>query len=370
MPGHGVRHPSADDAGRRGPTRADAGRRRATAAAPPAARSYPRGVPRRRTNLLLFAALLVATATGAGGFAVGTGWNRWLTVAHGVAGCAIVLLVPWKAPIVRRGLRRRPPLRAVPSLALALVVAAAVVSGVAHAAGARDLGAVTTMQVHVGAALTALPLAAWHVVVRPVRPRRDDLSRRELLRVGALGLGAGAAYGAVELLVGVDRRFTGSHEVGSHDARAMPVTQWLDDDVPRLDVAEWRLQVGDRRWRSDDLAVFDDRRTAVLDCTGGWWSEQSWEGIALDRLLAESGVGGGRSIVVRSITGYERRLPHHDAGDLLLATRLGGAPLSRGHGAPARLVAPGRRGFWWVKWVTEIRVDDRPWWLQAPFPLT
>ena len=46
-----------------------------------------------------------------------------------------------------------------------------------------------------------------------------------------------------------------------------------------------------------------------------------------------------------------------------------GAPLSTGHVAPARLVAPGRRGFWWVKWVTRISVDDVPPWVQPPFPL-
>jgi len=46
------------------------------------------------------------------------------------------------------------------------------------------------------------------------------------------------------------------------------------------------------------------------------------------------------------------------------------APLSLGHGGPLRLVAPGRRGFWWVKWVTEVVVDDRPAWWQPPFPLT
>jgi DMSO/TMAO reductase YedYZ molybdopterin-dependent catalytic subunit len=57
-----------------------------------------------------------------------------------------------------------------------------------------------------------------------------------------------------------------------------------------------------------------------------------------------------------------------DAPHLLLATHVAGQPLSAGHGAPLRLVAAGRRGFWWVKWVVRIEVVDAPWWLQPPFP--
>ncbi|MDT5134639.1 MAG: hypothetical protein QOE41_3950, partial [Mycobacterium sp.] len=34
-----------------------------------------------------------------------------------------------------------------------------------------------------------------------------------------------------------------------------------------------------------------------------------------------------------------------------------------------RIVAPGRRGFWWVKWVASVEVVDEPWWWQPPFPL-
>ncbi len=75
------------------------------------------------------------------------------------------------------------------------------------------------------------------------------------------------------------------------------------------------------------------------------------------------------SVDVVSQTGFRRRLPLRDAGGLLLATRVGGAPLSPGHGAPVRLVAPGRRGFWRVKWVRRVEVVDAPWWAQPPFPL-
>jgi len=119
--------------------------------------------------------------------------------------------------------------------------------------------------------------------------------------------------------------------------------------------------------RVDELLGFGDTLRATLDCTGGWYAEQEWAGARLDRLLNGSEDG---SIVVRSVTGYSRRFPRSDASGLLLATHVGGEPLSAGHGAPARLVAPGRRGFWWVKWVTAIDVTDEPWWWQPPFPLT
>jgi hypothetical protein len=324
----------------------------------------------RRTNLALLVALAVATVTGVAAFSVGTGWARWLVVAHGSAGIAVIVLAPWKSTIARRGITRRGLLRALPALTLAVLALVTVGSGLVHAAGIRHVGAITTMQIHVGAAIAAVALTCWHVATRPVRARRDDVSRRELLRLGGLGVGASTAYVVTELVVGIDRRFTGSHEVGSHDPTAMPVTQWFDDDVPQIDRVSWRLDVAGRPWTWDELAAQADAMTAVLDCTGGWWAEQTWTGARLDRLLAASGAGDGASVVVRSATGYERRLPMGDTDRLLVATHVAGAPLSRGHGAPARLVAPGRRGFWWVKWVVEIRVSDRPGWAQFPFPLT
>jgi DMSO/TMAO reductase YedYZ molybdopterin-dependent catalytic subunit len=68
------------------------------------------------------------------------------------------------------------------------------------------------------------------------------------------------------------------------------------------------------------------------------------------------------------VTGYRRRFPVSDLPRLLLATRAAGEVLAAGHGAPLRLVAPGRRGYWWVKWVTRVEVVDGPWWWQPPFP--
>ncbi|MEX2421868.1 MAG: molybdopterin-dependent oxidoreductase [Actinomycetota bacterium] len=329
----------------------------------------------RGTNLTLLVLLVTALLTGALAFANGGDWAGWALAAHGAAGLGILLLAPWKSVVSARGLRRSRP-GAPASVALVVLILLTIVSGLGHATGLW--ASLLAMQVHVGAALTAIPLAIWHVVARPVRARRSDLSRRTLVRAGVIAGGAVAAFGAVEAVVrvtglpGSDRRATGSYEAGSFEPAEMPVTQWLDDAPPAIDAAAWHLEVrtpsGTRAWTYDELLPFDDRMRAILDCTGGWFAEQEWSGIRLDRLLG--GVEDVRSVVAVSAMAYNRRFPVSDAGSMLLATRVGGRPLSQGHGFPARIVAPGRRGFWWVKWVERLETSGTPWWWQSPFPLT
>jgi DMSO/TMAO reductase YedYZ molybdopterin-dependent catalytic subunit len=338
----------------------------------------------RRTNVALLVLLVLAFATGCVAFGTGTTTPaRIVTALHGAAGMALVLLVPWKSIIVRRSRAFRSASWAVTAgLVLGVLVAVSLLAGVVHVLGGfRTYAGLTPMQVHVGAAALAAPLAVLHVLRHPQRPRRTDLSRRTLLRALALGGGAAAAYVAVEgvarglSLPGQDRRVTGSHEVGSDRPVAMPVTQWALDTVPEVDVATWRLSVGvaGRQVAELDrdalLAMATDEVQAVLDCTGGWYANQRWRGVRLDRLLPVSLPPDARSLVVVSVTGYARRLPLRDVPFLLIATHVAGQPLSIGHGAPARLVAPGRRGFWWVKWLDRVIVDTGPWWRQPPFPL-
>lgn len=321
----------------------------------------------RRTNLALLVLVPVALGTGALMYGVGSGWNAWATVAHGASGVAIVALAPWKAVIGRRGMARRDLGDTAPSVALAVAVAATLATGLAHRAGAPGVGPLTVLQLHVAAGLAAGGLTAWHAVARPVRPRRADLSRRAVLQGGLL---AGGSALATVALPTAGRGPTRSLERGSFDPAAMPVTSWLDDDVPEVGDG-WRLVVAGTPWSLADLdALGADDLLATLDCTGGWRADQAWSGVRLDRLLAASGAGPGGAVEVRSLTGYTRRFPRSDAAGLLVATRVGGGPLSPGHGWPARIVAPGRRGFWWVKWLDEVRVDDRPWWWQPPVPLT
>jgi DMSO/TMAO reductase YedYZ molybdopterin-dependent catalytic subunit len=327
----------------------------------------------RRTNLALLALLALAFATGWLAFASATAPSRWSLAVHAVAGASIVLLVPWKRLASAGGFRRHRTGRWA-SLTLAGLVSVSLVFGWLHSTGVWRWGfGLSAMEFHVGAALLLLPLALWHVSARRVRPRSTDHGRRRMLQAATLGGAATAVYGGSELLTrvlklpGSGRRFTGSYEVGSFEPAAMPVSSWMFDSVPMLDGARWRLMAPGREWTLAEVARFGDETQAVLDCTGGFYSEQEWRGAWLSRLLPAG--ASGSSLVVRSATGYERRFPLSEAARLLLATHLGGEQLDAEHGYPARLVAPDRRGFWWVKWVVELRVDEAPAWWQPPFPL-
>jgi hypothetical protein len=322
----------------------------------------------RWANLSLAVLVPLATLSGLGLFLFSEGPVLLVAVLHGTLGLGLLALVPWKGAVIRRGLRRRRPGRDV-SVLLVWVVLLAVFSGLAHvvALTAADLP-VTTMQLHVGAGVAATLLTLVHAVQRPIRVRRMDWGRRILLRSGAVvagaaGMGLAAAATGAALDRSGDRRLTGSFRTPQP-----PVTQWLFDAVPTIDPTTWRLTLetpaGERSLSVTDLSGGDEVR-AVLDCTGGWWTDQVWGGTRLVRLLPE--VAPGTAIEVTSATGYARRLPLSD--DLLLATTLAGAPLSAGHGAPVRLVVPGRRGYHWVKWVARVEVVAGPWWAEPPLPL-
>jgi DMSO/TMAO reductase YedYZ molybdopterin-dependent catalytic subunit len=333
--------------------------------------------PGRETNQALLVVLLIAFGTGVATVAIGSPHGGWVALGHGISGIAVVLLIPWKSRVVRGGLRRARPSRW-PSLLLAVLALVTLIAGLGYATGlARSIAGRPGLWVHIAVALTLVPLVVWHVWARRIRPRRTDLSRRALLRAGVLAAGAVGLYTADKAaisvlgLAGARRRFTGSYETASFRPEAMPSTSWLLDVVPTVDPDRWRLTVEDGQGRRQlalaELTTFATRVRATLDCTSGWYSHQDWTGVPLATLLRPG--PATQSVYVHSVTGYWVRFPIHDLDRLLLATQLGGAPLSADHGFPVRLVAPGRRGYWWVKWVDRVQVQTTPSWWQPPFPL-
>ncbi len=312
---------------------------------------------------------MAAFATGWLAFAAGQPISSTLaTTAHGLLGLAVVALVPWKTVIVRRA----PALRLASLLLVAIIVICLAAGFVEVFAGYGTRAGLSPIQVHVGSAVVAVGLLGWHLLRhRRQRPRRGDLSRRRLLTAGLFAIGVGTGYAALEgvgRLAGspsASRLPTGSHRL---DPGRFPATIWLFDQVPAVAGMQQVTVAG----RPMSVSALDAQATVVtarLDCTSGWYAEADWSGVRLTELIAADEVGAATSLVVTSVTGYRRTFPIADAGRLWLATRCQGRLLDAGHGAPVRLVAPGRRGFWWVKWVASVELSERPALAQSPFPL-
>jgi DMSO/TMAO reductase YedYZ molybdopterin-dependent catalytic subunit len=309
--------------------------------------------------------------------------GKVLVIVHGVIGLSVLLLSPWKTKVAQTGIARRNSRRTI-SLVLAGLAVVVLITGVLHSTGiVGHIGPFTVLWVHVASALLLIPILVWHFFARQTTPRTTDLARRNLLRLSGLTSAAAIVWlgldksVALAQLPGSRRRFSGSHERSSFIPETVPVTSWLDDRIPDLSASSWQLAIDNHVEQKvmtlEKLnSLLNEEFVAELDCTSGWYTSQVWSGVRLDSLIDRSIFDEAemRSIGVWSATGYVRRFPVHDLERLWLVTEMGGAPLSPGHGFPARLVAPDRRGFWWVKWVVRIETSPIPWWLQLPYPAT
>jgi hypothetical protein len=335
-------------------------------------------------NTALLVLLLAQLATGVGALLSGSEQFSWVLWLHGIAGYAIGVVLFWKGAIVWNVLSRRKwTTSRVAFLAMLLLLLAILGTGFYWSyIGPAYFYGFSLMVVHgTLAAVLVLPLL-WHFVARRwvlrVTEARD---RRALLRLAGLGLAglafwrvAGPAKAALELR-GSERRFTGSYETGSLTGR-FPEVSWLFDAPRPVEAEGWHLTIGglvERPVRLSYEALLElpqENVTETIDCTGGWYSTQEWTGVRVGRLLEMAGVPpAARSITVEAVTGYSRRFGVEELSQYILATHVAGQPLTHGHGAPARLVAPGHRGYEWVKWVVSLHANESGPNVQPPLPL-
>jgi DMSO/TMAO reductase YedYZ molybdopterin-dependent catalytic subunit len=166
-------------------------------------------------------------------------------------------------------------------------------------------------------------------------------------------------------------------------------------DIPAIDPATWRLEVGGEVERPLSLSLDDLRgrpsetRAVTMECAGNgrarlsprpisqpWLVEAvgtaEWTGTPLAPVLQEAGLSEDALEVVftgldRGVEGgveqrYARSLTVKDAlaDDVLLAYGIGSEPLPAQHGFPLRLVVPGWYGMTNVKWLGRIDVVAEP----------
>ncbi len=330
----------------------------------------------RLTDWSLAASAAIALVTGILSLFSGHPSEWFVFALHGMGGFWLLALLWGKLRRVwpRMARLRHWDKRTALGLLATMLALVALGSGIVWAAGGDLVFAgfgLLNWHIILGFVVSAVIL--FHMLARAKRLRRRDLiGRRQALQFGALLVGAVALWPIQQVaehalrLPGANRRFTGSHEVASLQGNVFPSTSWVADKPRPIDVQTWRLALDGsvktlRHFTYDELVAAGDELEATLDCTGGFFSTQRWQGIRVGRLLDQVDLNADAGYVsFISVTSYRWSLPLEEARAALLATHVGGEPLSHEHGAPLRLVAPGHRGMEWVKWVARVEVLNVP----------
>jgi len=153
------------------------------------------------------------------------------------------------------------------------------------------------------------------------------------------------------------------------------VSNWpvLDLGIqPEIPLDIWRITIdglveNPTVWKWGDFT--DEpmvRRTSDIHCVTAWSRyDNDWEGISARHLLSVvRPKPDAQHVIFHSYDTYTTNVPlaDFDADDVLLAVKWNGAPISREHGGPVRVVMP-RLYFWKsAKWIKRIEFSqhDKP----------
>jgi len=176
--------------------------------------------------------------------------------------------------------------------------------------------------------------------------------------------------------------------------------------IPRVDPATWRLQIAGASAQRPLTVSLKELRggfehvsvAAVNQCAGnrrglftprvpgvqwgnGAMGNALWRGVRLRDVLHRAGVApdalevvfdGADSPLLPATPDFLKSLPVERALDenTLIALEMNGQPLPHWNGAPARLIVPGWVGTYWVKHLTEIRIEPKAFdgfWMKAAY---
>jgi len=104
-------------------------------------------------------------------------------------------------------------------------------------------------------------------------------------------------------------------------------------------------------------------RLATLPCVEGWSFIAKWTGPALASILDDAGVKPEAKILIfytaDSPSGYTSLdLSYIRDKNVIIALRLNDITMPQDRGFPFQVVAEGKLGYKWAKWVTRIEVSD------------
>jgi DMSO/TMAO reductase YedYZ molybdopterin-dependent catalytic subunit len=137
--------------------------------------------------------------------------------------------------------------------------------------------------------------------------------------------------------------------------------QYIDQEEYRLNLTG--LVNNPKTYTYDEVTKHPNYQKVIpLDCVEGWSVNILWEGVLVRDLIKEAGVNPKAKIVIfHAHDGYSTSFPLNYVmeNDILLAYKMNGIPLPPERGFPFELVAEGKWGYKWIKWVTKIELSDR-----------
>ena len=154
----------------------------------------------------------------------------------------------------------------------------------------------------------------------------------------------------------------------------LPVGGWriytISGSMPLFDPSSWRLQIDGLVKRPVSLTYADMQalpraeQVSSFHCVTGWTvHDVHWAGVRFQHLLElVEPLPSAKAIrFVSAEKPYDDSLTLEQVGlpDAMLAYELDGHPLSRPHGAPARVVLPQMYGYKGVKWLMRMELVDR-----------
>ena len=149
--------------------------------------------------------------------------------------------------------------------------------------------------------------------------------------------------------------------LSSQPNNAIKGTQNIDRKTYRLNVTglterELNLSYG------QILALPAYSELVYLPCVEGWGFYAKWTGFRVNDLLNVSGLKpGAKYVFFTSADGYSTSLPldYIQKNNILMAYGINDVTLPPDRGFPLQVVAEGKYGYKWAKWITGVEVTDK-----------
>ena len=112
---------------------------------------------------------------------------------------------------------------------------------------------------------------------------------------------------------------------------------------------------------ADVTSMPSDERLLRLYCVEGWNANILWKGVAMQALLASADPKSeANTVIFHAVDGYTTSLPLQEILDqnLILAYDANGIALPPEMGFPFILVAEGKWGYKWARWVNRIELSS------------